>query len=127
MRRAPQIARPLALALDEAPAPAVYAQLAADARALTQQRGPEQLSAHDALFGLLRRDLVVGPERLAMLGDAVFAIAITLLAFEITVPEGLPESHVAHAVRDAMPTVGAYLFSFAVIGALWPPSTPCSI
>ncbi|MER6127119.1 TMEM175 family protein [Streptomyces sp. NPDC001795] len=71
-------------------------------------------------FGLLRRDLVVGPERLAMLGDAVFAIAITLLAFEITVPEGLPESHVAHAVRDAMPTVGAYLFSFAVIGALWP-------
>ncbi|MET8781270.1 TMEM175 family protein [Streptomyces sp. NPDC004589] len=70
-------------------------------------------------IGFRRRDVLVGPERLAMLGDAVFAIAITLLALEITVPEGLPESEVAHAVRESVPAIGAYLLSFAVIGALW--------
>lgn len=54
-----------------------------------------------------------------MLGDAVFAIAITLLALDITVPEGLHEWEVAHAVREVLPAVGAYLLSFAVIGVLW--------
>ncbi|MFJ5262203.1 TMEM175 family protein [Streptomyces sp. NPDC088387] len=68
---------------------------------------------------LLRRDVDVQPGRLAMLGDAVFAIAITLLALDIRVPEGLPESEVAHAVREAVPEIGGYLLSFAVIGILW--------
>jgi TMEM175 potassium channel family protein len=54
-----------------------------------------------------------------MLGDAVFAIAITLLALEITVPEGLPDSKVAGAVRDTVPAIGAYLLSFVIIGVLW--------
>ncbi|MFI6659214.1 TMEM175 family protein [Streptomyces sp. NPDC050523] len=71
------------------------------------------------LPGLFRHDVVVGPERLAFFGDAVFAIAITLLALDISVPEDLPHSEVAHAVREAVPAIGAYLLSFAVIGALW--------
>ncbi|MFE3168398.1 TMEM175 family protein [Streptomyces sp. NPDC059224] len=54
-----------------------------------------------------------------MLGDAVLAIAVTLLALDINVPEGLPESDVAHAVREVFPAVGAYLLSFAVTGVLW--------
>ncbi|MFI9759040.1 TMEM175 family protein [Streptomyces sp. NPDC051963] len=70
-------------------------------------------------FGLLRREAVVGPERLLALGDAVFSIAMTLLALEITVAEGLPDDEVPHAVREAVPMIGAYLLSFAVIGALW--------
>ncbi|MFK0150761.1 TMEM175 family protein [Streptomyces sp. NPDC090493] len=69
--------------------------------------------------GLRHRETVVTPERLSMLGDAVFAIAITLLALDISVPEGLHDSEVAHAVREALPAVGAYLLSFAVIGVLW--------
>jgi uncharacterized membrane protein len=68
---------------------------------------------------LRRREVSVAPERLAMLGDAVFAIAITLLALDITVPEGLHDSEVAHAVRELVPAMGAYLLSFAVIGVLW--------
>ncbi|MFF4113071.1 hypothetical protein [Streptomyces sp. NPDC001714] len=39
----------------------------------------------------------MSPERPAMLGDAVFAIAITLPALDITVPEGLQESEVPHS------------------------------
>ncbi|MFJ7074282.1 TMEM175 family protein [Streptomyces sp. NPDC098781] len=70
-------------------------------------------------FGLRRRHMVVGPERLLALGDAVFSIAMTLLALDITVPDGLRDAQVAHALRDAVPTIGAYLLSFAVIGTLW--------
>ncbi|WP_435213984.1 TMEM175 family protein [Streptomyces sp. bgisy034] len=70
-------------------------------------------------FGLHRRQAAVGPERLLALGDAVFSIAMTLLALDITVPDGLPEADVAGAVADAVPTMGAYLLSFAVIGTLW--------
>ncbi|MGY4976839.1 TMEM175 family protein [Streptomyces sp. 900105755] len=43
-------------------------------------------------FSLRRSEIAVSPERLAMLGDAVFAIAITLPALDITVPEGLHDS-----------------------------------
>src|SRR5882757_8468992 len=68
---------------------------------------------------LLRRDTAFDPERLITFGDAVFAIAITLLALDITVPEGLADSEVGAALRDAVPKMGAYLLSFAVIGALW--------
>jgi uncharacterized membrane protein len=71
------------------------------------------------LYVPFRREVLVGPERLAFFGDAVFAIAITLLALDISVPEDLPDSDVAHAVREAVPAIGAYLLSFLVIGALW--------
>ncbi|MFD4524438.1 TMEM175 family protein [Streptomyces sp. NPDC058470] len=70
-------------------------------------------------FQLPRRETVISPERLLFFGDAVFAIAITLLALDITVPEGLADSEVGAALRDAVPKMGAYLLSFAVIGVLW--------
>lgn len=66
-----------------------------------------------------RSDVSVSPERLLAFGDAVFAIAITLLALDITVPEGLPGGEVAGALRDALPKVEAYLLSFLVIGVMW--------
>ncbi|WP_405793004.1 TMEM175 family protein [Streptomyces sp. NBC_01506] len=59
------------------------------------------------------------PERLLAFGDAVFAIAITLLALGIDVPTGLPEARLSDALRDVVPDVGAYLLSFAVIGMHW--------
>ncbi|MFK0110374.1 TMEM175 family protein [Streptomyces sp. NPDC091217] len=68
---------------------------------------------------LRRREIVVSPERLSMLGDAIFAIAITLLVLDISVPEGLRDSEVPHALRELLPSIGAYLLSFVVIGILW--------
>ncbi|MFD5627625.1 TMEM175 family protein [Streptomyces sp. NPDC127072] len=65
------------------------------------------------------RATVITAERLLLFGDAVFAIAITLLALDITVPDGLADSEVGAALRDALPKVGSYLLSFAVIGTLW--------
>ncbi|MEV2189694.1 TMEM175 family protein [Streptomyces phaeochromogenes] len=70
-------------------------------------------------FGCLCREVSVSPERLLLLGDAVFSIAMTPLALGITIPEGLPDSEAAHAVREALPAIGTYLLSFAVIGTLW--------
>ncbi|NBM19260.1 TMEM175 family protein [Streptomyces sp. GC420] len=66
-----------------------------------------------------RSTVVVKPDRLLAFGDAVFAIAITLLALDIGVPEGLDPSRLGEALRDALPDVRAYLLSFAVIGVLW--------
>lgn len=62
---------------------------------------------------------IVAPERLLAFGDAVFAIAITLLALDIDVPDGLPEGRLDDALRDVLPDVGAFLLSFSVIGLLW--------
>ncbi|MFE2040939.1 TMEM175 family protein [Streptomyces sp. NPDC059477] len=69
--------------------------------------------------GAPHRAAPLSPERLAAFGDGVFAIAITLLALDITVPDGLPEAEVAGAVQDALPAIGSYLLSFAVIGTVW--------
>ncbi|CDR09519.1 TMEM175 family protein [Streptomyces iranensis] len=59
-------------------------------------------------------------ERIRAFADAVFAIAITLLALEIKVPEGLPAAELGHALKEeALPSIAGYLLSFVVVGALW--------
>jgi TMEM175 potassium channel family protein len=57
-------------------------------------------------------------DRVVFFSDAVFAIAITLLIFDLQVPE------VAHVesgrqLRDALPRIGGFALSFAVIGLFW--------
>lgn len=63
--------------------------------------------------------VAVTPERLLAFGDAVFAIAITLLALDIGIPEGLRDAQVPGALHEALPEAGAYLLSFGVIGIQW--------
>ena len=70
-------------------------------------------------FQLPSRETVIEPARLLYFGDAVFSIASTLLALDITVPEGLAASEVGAALQDAVPKMGAYLLSFAAVGAIW--------
>lgn len=59
-----------------------------------------------------------GPERLNALCDGVVAIAITVLALEIRLPE-----HGAGPLRETLahllPNVMAFLLSFTVIGGFW--------
>ena len=57
-------------------------------------------------------------DRVVFFSDAVFAIAITLLIVDLQVPE------VAHVesgrqLRDALPRIGGFALSFAVIGLFW--------
>ena len=57
-------------------------------------------------------------ERIAFFSDAVFAIAITLLVVELTVPEG-PASRLGAALRELGPKFFAFALSFLVIGQFW--------
>src|SRR5947209_6090748 len=50
--------------------------------------------------------------------DGVFAIAITLLVLEISVPDNAGDD-LLHAFLSAWPSYLAYVVSFATIGATW--------
>ncbi len=56
--------------------------------------------------------------RLEAFSDGVFAIAITLLVLEISVPAG-SEEDLLGAVLDQWPSYLAYFVSFATVGAIW--------
>jgi len=62
-----------------------------------------------------------GMERLVFFSDAVFAIAITLLALEIRLPEvvGLNNADLWHALGSIYPKYLSFMVSFLVIGNFW--------
>ncbi|GAA3308776.1 TMEM175 family protein [Streptomyces cinereospinus] len=60
-----------------------------------------------------------GPERLVALADGVFAIAITLLVLDLSVPRGLDSAQYLDALRELLPDLGAYALSAAVLGGFW--------
>ncbi|WP_345675740.1 TMEM175 family protein [Yinghuangia aomiensis] len=60
-----------------------------------------------------------GPGRLVALSDGVFAIAMTLLVLDISVPPGLDGQRFREALGDLPPKIAAYALSFLIIGAFW--------
>jgi uncharacterized membrane protein len=56
--------------------------------------------------------------RMEAFSDGVFAIAITLLVLEISVPPG-SEGDLLGALADQWPSYLAYFVSFSTIGAVW--------
>jgi uncharacterized membrane protein len=60
-----------------------------------------------------------GPDRLIALSDGIFAIAMTLLVLNISVPDGLDHAGLTRTLRQAWPHLGAYALSFAIIAAVW--------
>src|SRR5262245_3600990 len=64
------------------------------------------------------RPLSLRTARLEAFSDGVFAIAITLLVLEISVPVG-SEEDLLRAVLDQWPSYLAYFVSFASVGAIW--------
>lgn len=64
----------------------------------------------------------LGLERLVFFSDAVFAIAITLLALEIRLPElegSVSNEELWQALINIGPKYLAYIISFFVIGSFW--------
>lgn len=60
-----------------------------------------------------------GTQRLEALSDGVFAIAMTLLVLDVSVPPGLGDAAFHRALGEAMPNIAAYALSFAVIAQFW--------
>lgn len=58
------------------------------------------------------------PGRLEAFSDGVLAVAITLLAFQVTLP-AIPTGHLAHALFHLWPSYASYALSFAIIGIIW--------
>jgi uncharacterized membrane protein len=58
-------------------------------------------------------------DRVVLFSDAVFAIAMTVLALSLHLRAGTTESGVAHALRASIPSILVYFLSFAVIGRYW--------
>src|SRR5262245_42327571 len=62
---------------------------------------------------------VISAERLNFFSDAVVAIAITLLALELPVPQASSDADLWRGFADDSTTYIAFLISFAVIGSHW--------
>jgi uncharacterized membrane protein len=56
--------------------------------------------------------------RLVLFSDAVFAIAITLLAVDVNVPVVEPQQ-LSGALRDLVPSIATFALTFVVIGLYW--------
>jgi uncharacterized membrane protein len=76
---------------------------------------PELLSGNEPLAEHIARHAY---DRLIMLCDGVFAIAITLLALELRPPQAW-DGDLSHLVAAMGRPLFAYLFGFAVVGAFW--------
>jgi uncharacterized membrane protein len=61
----------------------------------------------------------VSGDRLTFFGDAVVAIALTLLALELPVPEGSTNSDLWHSATSHRESYLAFMISFVVIAAHW--------
>ncbi|GGW46629.1 hypothetical protein GCM10010320_28620 [Streptomyces caelestis] len=59
------------------------------------------------------------PDRLLALSDGVFAIAITLLVLDLSVPRGLDTAEYHRALRELLPDLGAYALSVVVLAGFW--------
>lgn len=63
-----------------------------------------------------------GIDRIVFFSDAVFAIAITLLALEIKLPDGTDlnsNTNIAHIMNNIFPQILAFVLSFLIIGVFW--------
>jgi uncharacterized membrane protein len=62
---------------------------------------------------------LISPERLVMFSDGVFAIAITILALELHLPDSAYHGDLAAALIGSGPKVMSFAISFMVIALFW--------
>jgi uncharacterized membrane protein len=58
-------------------------------------------------------------DRLATFSDGVIAVAITLLALDLHVPDPAGPGTLAHRLGEQWPNYAAYVVSFVTIGIIW--------
>ncbi len=60
-----------------------------------------------------------GNERITALSDGVFAIAITLLVFGLSIPDQLPQGGMLAFITQLIPGFGSTIVAFIVLGVYW--------
>ncbi|MFF3710696.1 TMEM175 family protein [Streptomyces phaeochromogenes] len=60
-----------------------------------------------------------GVSRLIVLSDGIYAIAMTLLVINVAIPADLDDAAFHTALRDALPSLGAFALSFTLIAGFW--------
>ncbi len=65
-----------------------------------------------------KREGVHGTERILAFSDGVFAIVITLLVLEITVP-AVSSADLLSALEALLPAIAAHVVTFALLGVYW--------
>lgn len=81
------------------------------------KQAPEAKATHEP-----DHDESMGLERMVFFSDAVFAIAITLLALDIRLPAGAGEANNSELLAQLLsltPKYLGYIISFFVIGSFW--------
>src|SRR5690242_8436155 len=68
-------------------------------------------------MGLVRPPIHDEVERIVFFSDAVFAIALTLLAIDLRLPPS--DAPVADLLRGMRPALFSFFVSFIVIGVMW--------
>jgi uncharacterized membrane protein len=58
-------------------------------------------------------------ERMVFFSDAVFAIALTLLALDLKLPIGIPPDRLNAELIDGLPELFAFALSFVIIARVW--------
>jgi uncharacterized membrane protein len=58
-------------------------------------------------------------ERMVFFSDAIFAIALTLLALDLKLPIGIPPERLHAELIDGIPELFAFMLSFAIIARVW--------
>lgn len=61
----------------------------------------------------------IPPQRLIALADGVFAIVMTLLVFQLTVPVAADTDRLGSALAEMWPDFLIYVLSFLVLGLFW--------
>ena len=58
-------------------------------------------------------------DRLSSLQDGIFAVALTLLAVDLRIPEGLTHSAVRERFVELLPAIAVYGATFAIVAVVW--------
>ncbi|MFE2420165.1 TMEM175 family protein [Streptomyces hokutonensis] len=59
------------------------------------------------------------PTRLIALSDGIYAIAMTLLVIDVSVPAHLDDAGFHKALGEALPGIGAFALSFSLLSGFW--------
>jgi uncharacterized membrane protein len=86
---------------------------------LIAHKYPEKFMDNKPSSGSNSPESLVEMSRLNNLSDGVFAIALTLLAFDIRLPEGVAIGDLPDNLLELAPKFMVYLISFVVIGGAW--------